>query len=346
MQSTKSTEVRQNPMDFLRNIAKAMHLGPLALRVYHRPLARIAQSIAEGGPLEQRRTERARREMVVAAESLSPLIAPDGEASVEVSFLSGKNFWWQTLFCVLSLQTHSPIRVVPVVYDDGTLDESIWFAFSRVVPWARLITAAESETQLDAHLPSTRFPVLRSRRLNYPHLRKLTDVRAGRVGWTVVLDSDMLVFRRPQALLNWLVAPDRPCCLVEHSSFYGYSPKLMHELAGGEPPPRVNVGICGLRSDAIDWERLEYWCREMLEREGAHYLQEQALTAMLLTHQVCLRLEAPDYIVMPSVEEGRSPSAALHHYVSSSKRSYFQHGWRRSLVEARNLSTVGSHSSA
>jgi hypothetical protein len=320
-------------IQILRRVSAALHLGPVALRCYHQPLALLRQSIAEGGPFEQRRTELARREMIAAAHTLPPLIAPEGHGSVEVAFLSGARFWWQTLFCVLSLQTHSPTRIVPIVYDDGTFDERTWSAFARVAPWARLETASEIEAQLDTHLSSTRFPALRARRLSYPHLRKLTDIHAGRSGWTVVLDSDMLFFRPPQALSDWLAAPDRPCCLVEQESCYGYSSRLMRELAGGEPPPRVNVGVCGLRSDAIDWDRLEYWCREMLEREGTHYLQEQALTAMLLTGQECRRLDPADYVVLPGLEEGRNPTAVLHHYVSHSKRSYFQHGWRRALAD-------------
>jgi hypothetical protein len=318
----------------LRKVSRALGLGSAALRFYHQPLASLRKSIAEGGPFEQRRTEQARREMIAAAHALPPLIAPERRGSVEVTFLSGKHFWWQTLFCVVSLQTHSPARVVPVVYDDGTFNESTWSAFNRVVPWARLVTDAEIQARLDTHLPSTRFPTLRSRRLSYPHLRKLTDIHAGRSGWVAVLDSDMLFFRTPKALLDWLSAPDRPCSLVEGASYYGYSPELMRDLTGSEPLACVNVGVCGLRSEAIDWDRLEYWCREMLEREGTHYFQEQALTAMLLTGQENRRFGPPDYVVMPGLAEGRNPAAALHHYVSSSKRSYFQHGWRRALADA------------
>jgi hypothetical protein len=118
---------------------------------------------------------------------------------------------------------------------------------------------------------------------------------------------------------------------------YGYSAQLLRELVGGEVPERVNVGICGLRSDTIEWDRVEYWCREMLEREGTHYFQEQALTAMLLTGQNCLRLEPPDYVVLPNLAEGRKPKAALHHYVASSKRSYFQYGWRKVMADAEAM---------
>lgn len=318
----------------LHRVSKVLGLGPAVLRYYHQPLARLRQSIEEGGPLEQRRTEQARREMIAAARALPPLSARDGGGSFEIAFLSGQRFWWQTLFCVVSLQTHCATRIVPVVHDDGTFDEATWSAFARVVPWARLVSAVEIEPRLDAHLPSSRFPALRSRRLSYPHLRKLTDIHVGRTGWRAVLDSDMLFFRPPHALLDWLGSPDRACCLVERTNAYGYSADLMRELTGGEPPARVNVGVCGLRSEAIDWERLEYWCRETLAREGTHYFQEQALTAMLLTGQDCLRLGPPDYIVMPSLVEGSHPAAALHHYVAASKRSYFQYGWRRARADA------------
>jgi hypothetical protein len=332
--NTPSTEALMAMPKILRSVSKGLGLGPVVLRYYHTPLGRLRQSIAEGGPLEQHRTEQARREMIAAAKVLPPLTARHGQDTVEIAFLSGQHFWWQTLFCVVSLQTHCPARIMPVVYDDGTFNEVTWSAFSRVVPWARLVDGAQIEARLDAHLPFSRFPALRSRRLSYPHLRKLTDIHVGRSGWLAVLDSDMLFFRPPKALLGWLAAPDRPCCLVEETSAYGYSPRLMRELAGDEPPACVNVGVCGLRSDTIDWDRLEYWCREMLEREGTHYFQEQALTAMLLTGQECHRFGPPDYVVMPSLAEGRRPAAALHHYVSNSKRSYFQHGWRRALADS------------
>jgi hypothetical protein len=66
-------------------------------------------------------------------------------------------------------------------------------------------------------------------------------------------------------------------------------------------------------------------------------LQEQALTALLLSGQACLRLPEADYRVMPSLAEGKNPTAVLHHYVAHSKRSYFQYGWRRVLADGGAL---------
>jgi hypothetical protein len=110
---------------------------------------------------------------------------------------------------------------------------------------------------------------------------------------------------------------------------YGYSPALMSELACAPIPSRVNVGVCGLRSDAINWDRLEGWCRDMLDKEGSHYLQEQALVAMMTAGLPRAVAPAGQYVVKPNRAETKRPTAALHHYVAETKAWYFRFGWRR-----------------
>ncbi len=138
----------------------------------------------------------------------------------------------------------------------------------------------------------------------------------------------MLFFREPKILIDWLLAPDRPCHMIDIETSYGYSHALMTELAGGDIPDRLNVGICGLCSDKIDWDRLEDWCRVLIEREGTSYYQEQALTALLMANASCVVAPAAEYVVLPDKEEGKNPKAILHHYVADSKSSYFRYGWR------------------
>ena len=59
--------------------------------------------------------------------------------------------------------------------------------------------------------------------------------------------------------------------------------------------------------------------------------QDSCLGAAALIRDDCDVAPEADYVVLPSVEEGRQPSVVLHHYVAESKRSYFQHGWRHVL---------------
>jgi hypothetical protein len=314
-----------------RELARSLGLGRAALAIYHRPVGLVRKTIAEGGPWEQWRTEQGRRAMSDAVARMSQFAAPTADRGARVAFLSGARHWYQTLLCFVSLQAHLPERVTPVIFEDGTMTADARGCLLRVVPWAELIGSDTLEERLDRLLPAACFPSLRARRPGFPLLRKLTDIHLGASGWTLFLDSDMLFFRRPQALVSWF---DRPHALFmqDVTYAYGYSAALMKELAGGRDiPARINSGLYAIRGPSIDWERLEYWCRTQLEREGTNYLQEQALTALLLAEASAQALSAEDYIVLPSLAEGCAPTAVLHHYVAHSKRSYFQHGWRHVL---------------
>lgn len=329
----------------IKTFARKTGLNKLYHVLYRVPRNTVQQSIREGGPIQQWRTRRGEQAMKEAAPLLPPLSPPcqdsgsdvdDGRTPLRIHFLTGTDFWYQSLFCFYSLTQHTRAHVIPVLHDDGTLAPQDRAAVQRVVPWVEFEMRDAIEARLDEHLPRSRYPVLRERRIEYIHLRKLTDVHAGRTGWHLVLDSDMLFFATPHLLLDWLNAPDHPFHMLDSTESYGYSRELMETLAGAPIPERLNVGFCGLRSESIDWDRLEHWCGTMIEEEGYSYLQEQALTAMLVAGRPRTVAPRPDYLVQPSVEEGQSPSVTLHHYVAESKRAYFQHGWRHVAERARS----------
>jgi hypothetical protein len=301
--------------------------GRFLYLVWYKPTELLARSRREGGPVNQWRNRRGRSEMVAAAGRLPPLPPPPSDAP-EVCFLTGRRFWYQTAFCFWSLCRHAGRPLRAVFYDDGTFDDSLRNECIRLFPGARLHDVREIEALLDQHLPVARFPTLRARRLVYPNLRKLVDCHVGHHGWRLVLDSDMLFFRRPDLLLAWLESPARPLHMTDVQDAYGYSTELMESLAGRPIPSRLNVGLCGLRSDELDWDRLETWCRRLQEAEGTSYYQEQALAAMWLAGRECVVAPPEDYVLMPDEDEARRPHAVMHHYVHLSKRGYFRHAWR------------------
>ena len=119
--------------------------------------------------------------------------------------------------------------------------------------------------------------------------------------------------------------------MVDVENAYGYPLDSMAELTGAPIPERVNAGVCGLQSDAIDWERLEFWCRSLVEKFGPHYYQEQALTAMLWADRQTDVAPADDYISLPRREQVARPEGVMHHYVAESKAWYFRFGWQLAL---------------
>lgn len=307
--------------------------GQFLLRFYHTPVGVVRDSWRNGGPFEVRRTERGRREMEAAANALVPP-SPTGGIPLELHLLSGRRFWYQTAFCLWSLARHAGRPLAPVIYDDGTLAGEFQAPLARLFPAARFVSRAETTARLDQHLPVARFPVLRERWLNYPNIRKLTDPHVGGSGWKLVIDSDLLFFRRPSFLIDWLDAPDRPLHAVDCETSYGYTRSLLDALAGVPVADLVNVGLCGLHSAEIDWERMEHWCRRLIARERTSYYLEQALVAMRVAGRACAIAPAADYATLPRPPEADECRAVMHHYVAYSKRWYFQRNWRRVLPPA------------
>lgn len=314
----------------LRSSLSDAGFGRLAYRLWFQPVGRVKGMLAAGGPLEVRRTESARREMETAARSLSSLPSAQQDP-LELHVLTGSRFWYQTAFCLWTFAKHSGRRLRPILYDDGTLAKEHILALQRLFPAARVYSTDELASRIDHCLPLTRFPYLRERRDHYPNIRKLLDVHAGQTGWKLVLDSDLLFFRQPCLLVQWLTAPAKPLHAVDCQTSYGYPTSLLRELAVAPVAERVNAGIAGLESGALDWDKLEFWCRTLVERNGTHYFLEQALLAMLLAGRDCAVAPSADYITRPDALQARDCRAVMHHYVAESKRWYFRHCWRVAL---------------
>ncbi len=304
-------------------------LGKILLYGYHQPLDRLRDSMRNGGPIAEWITARNRREMTVAAARLPALPRWPDRPPVTLLLLTGRNFWDQTMFCLHSFARAAEVTVQAELYDDGTLESRHIELLQRLGPDVRIHRHADLRAQLDRHLPADRFPTLRERWEHYPNIRRLIDVHLGGGGWKLVLDSDLLFFRRPELLLRWLAAPDRPLFSVDCQESYGYSRPLMERLAGAPIPPLVNVGLCGLRSDALDWGEIEAWTAELIARERTSYYLEQALVAMLAARWPHVLAPAEEYVTKPSRVEAFAPRAVMHHYVDTSRRWLYRYGWRR-----------------
>lgn len=275
------------------------------------------------------------RQMARYASKLHQLQSPDSSITdpLHVWFLTGSRFWYQTLFCAWSLAKHSQRCIAVHLLDDGTLMCEQEQILREFFPFGVTRWRIDLLDQTEQYLPTRRFPILRQRCLDYVNIRKLTDVHLGGSGYRLVLDSDMLFFSPPTELLAWCDAPSGACLMHDCQESYGYSRVLMTRLAGAEIPPLLNVGICGLSSECIDWDELEFWCRSLLDAEGTSYYLEQALVAMLAARMPRTVMPAERYITLPSRTQVSEGQGVLHHYVSDSKPLYFGKAWRVCIAD-------------
>jgi hypothetical protein len=303
-----------------------MGLGRIVYVVYYRPLASI-RKLLKTGIRKTIQQDNGRRAMFKIAYTLKEIHYP-GKETLEVYFLSGKKYWYQTAFCLYSLQKESRINIHAFIVDDGSFDDGLENQVRTQFPSVTIVRQQKILELLDELLPENKFPVLRKRRLEYPHLRKLTDIHVlSGDRPKLVLDSDMLFFKKPVSLLNWLRHPDSFLFMKDVENSYGYSVSLMKELAACENfPDKLNVGVAGIHSKQIDWNKLEYWTAELSKREGSSYLQEQAITAMMAANQKYVFLDEKEYKVLPVISNGIDE--VLHHYVAGSKYDYFVKAWK------------------
>lgn len=302
--------------------------GKIVYQLYHRPIE-VVRSALRTGLRRTAQLNAGKKQMMRAASLLKEVYYADAE-TFRVYFLTGKKYWFQTAFCLYSLQRVAGVNIHAVIVDDGSFDDELVEQVGRQFPrTTQVVRSREVNELLDAQLPQSQFPVLRSRRLVYPHLRKLTDIHLlpGEEP-KLVLDSDMLFFHKPVSLLHWLAQPEGLLFMRDVADCYGYSHSLMKELAGATSlPERLNVGVAGMPSAVIDWRQLERWTGALLEREGSSYLQEQGLTAMVAAKHRYNFLDEEDYKILPNIK-GTTVPETLHHYVAEAKYDYFVKGWR------------------
>jgi len=309
-----------------------MSAGTIVYKLFFSPWAQI-KKIVQTGPIKYFRQERWRKKMVRASNTLKEISYP-GKETFEVYFLTGKKYWYQTAFCLYSLQKHAGVNIRGVFVDDGTFDEALEKQVILQFPSSRVVIEKIIRQHLDNILPSEQYAALRERRKNYPHIRKLTDIHTlDNHDPKLVLDSDMLFFHKPTELLQWLRNPEQCLFMKDCEKSYGYSDQLMKEVAQSENlPDKLNVGVAGMKSEMINWKELNDWVKILQQKEGTSYLQEQGITAMMASRSPYILLDEVKYKVKPSVN-GAPVKEVLHHYVAEAKYDYFVKAWPKVLTE-------------
>ena len=295
--------------------------------IYRFPKARLKLYRRFGGYFNYRILNTGNKQMTKALSRLPPSISYiDG---LTVYFLTGERFLHQTIFCIRSLTKVSSQKYCFILVDDGTFTDKQHSLVSAKVPGAIVVSAREIEMNLDKHLPVSNYPYLRQKRQVYPHLKKLTDIHTiSRPGHKLVLDSDMLFWKEPGALINWLKNPTQPIYMLDCELSYGYSQSLMEKLTGCKIQQLINVGAIGFDSKDIKWDNLERWVSAMEAEEGTSYYLEQALTAMSIGDLESRVLNRDEYIVNPQNLDKIGSVDILHHYVDVSKRIYLEKAWK------------------
>ena len=256
----------------------------------------------------------------------------------DLNFLTGAKFLHQTLFCIYSFFQHlskAEKREFSVtVFDDGSLSPENISCINTHFPGIHIIAYQESIATINAVLPKDKFPFIHKKANELFFFNKILFLHTqGRKGLKIYMDADMLFFRRPVEILDWLYKHHQSntatFALEDIKISYGYTSDIIQNIIPNCTIQKINAGLYAMHTHIIDYNYLEDKIREIDESYGSSYYMEQLITYLLLTqHDQLTLLPIEKYIVFPTEEEVRHPKGTLHHYVDLSKYSYLTTAWK------------------
>lgn len=180
-----------------------------------------------------------------------------------------------------SLEFHSRCSWAPVLHDDGTLEDGDVEEIRRNFPDARVVRRSEADEALAQGLAG--FPVCRENRTKHPWFLKVFDTRhyAPHERY-VVIDSDLVFFRRPDFVLEWMRERPETFWFMEDTKEKYSSDRAGIEAAMGFPIwERVNSGLDLMVRPAVDLDLAERFLKRCAPLAREYHFLEQTFFAVV-----------------------------------------------------------------
>jgi hypothetical protein len=207
-----------------------------------------------------------RRGMIRVARSVfgRPAIArrndlPMNAAPVSLHMVVGQRMLEMGMLTLRSLEFHSGRCWAPTLHDDGSLTDGDVARVMRLFPDARVICRAEADAALDAALVG--HPTCREYRGKHNWFLKNFDT------WFfaphdryIVIDSDIVFFRRPDHLLRWVEdGADALWVMEDTTEKYALPRTEIESLLGFPVWEKVNSGLDLMPRAAFDLDLAEHY---------------------------------------------------------------------------------------
>lgn len=246
------------------------------------------------------------------ATPLPPLNQP-----VSIHMVLSSSAVWMGLQAARSLEFHSGRTWPWFFHDDGSLSEADAERIQRLFPQARVIRRREADAAMDTALAN--HPVSRENRKKHNWFLKFFDT------WHyaphpryVVLDSDIVFFRKPEFILRWIQTPDAGLWFMKDTKEAYAAPRAELEKIMGFPfRPLVNSGCCLMDKAAYSLDQAEKYLREVGPIATQFQFFEQSLFAMTGSAWGKGGHLGAEYEI--SWGNFRHPRSVMRHYVATFK---------------------------
>lgn len=178
-----------------------MGLGSLIYKFYYKPTLKYRYNITHFGIKGWYKMFRGEAKMKREALKLRNYLSEYSEKNIRLNFLTGRNYWHQTIFCIESFIKHYGNNLSINIYSDGSINDKIESLFKNYCNKIEIVANDQIEDKLKKIIPIEDFPYLNKVRTWHPFFRRLIDIHIN-PGWNIHLDSDMLFFEYPSTLIE------------------------------------------------------------------------------------------------------------------------------------------------
>jgi hypothetical protein len=251
------------------------------------------------------------------------------EDRVEIHLLTSGKDWLYAAWMLASFFHFTRRRWRVVVHEDGTCDPDDLATLSEIIPDLRVIRRVEADIEMETRLAA--FPACQAYRQEHALAMKIFDVPAmARTPRVLLLDSDVLFYRQPQEILDWV---DRGAEETWFNSDFQHSLNISAEEAlekwGIKLWPLVNSGLVLLEPKILELDFCEACLVEgTIRTKGWKWCVEQTLFSLCAS-----RAGRGGLLPTSKYEVSYSPLAApdvtARHYVGFVRQQFFSEGLRR-----------------
>ena len=264
----------------LRYALKRLGFGKLWLKIQQLRALTISGAI---------RLQFARRRYLPCITQATPI--PAGAGEIEVHMLLHHKRVYEGLWSLYSFASLTGRSCRIVIHDDGSLTPADLELLDRVFPGLRVIKRACADEALITFFRQQKLERCEQFRRNLIFALKLFDpIFFAENDWFVLMDSDVLFYRKPVELLQGLnkASAQSLDCLYSCDNGYRYclEERELTQLLGKTCIERFNPGIVRVRCGIVNFEHFERWLSHpgFWTKTGAgNYYAELTLWAMALT---------------------------------------------------------------
>jgi glycosyltransferase involved in cell wall biosynthesis len=258
-----------------------MGLGALALKL---------RQMSKDGPRTVYRRDVLRRRILSA-----PPIRGLTDDRCEVHVMTSSRDWLDLLWALRSFYRFSGRRYALCIHDDGTLTDAIVPHLQHAFPDARLIRRAQADAEVLPGLAA--YPRCQQfRRENHLSPKVFDFAHYLRGERMLLMDSDVLFFRRPDELIRRIEDPSylKNSVNADVASAYTVTPAAVRERFGFELIERFNSGLGLIHRDSL---RLD-WIEEFLALPGiiGHFWRIEQTIYALCSSRHGVELLPPEYV--------------------------------------------------